>query len=108
MRTRTQYIPIMAAEVGMTLAAPLKVINQGHLRFSLPVGHLLSADNLHQMRANGAEFIFVAAPDTRSDEEVAIDTAQVARRVMEVFDGADLSEPGIAALFDQILCYRNA
>jgi hypothetical protein len=107
-RMRTQYLPIMSAEAGMTLAAPLKVINQGHIWYSLPAGHVLTVDNLHQMTVHGAEFIFISEPDTRSDEEVAEDTAVVAGRVMEVFAGADLSNPVMAALFDQVLAYRNA
>lgn len=108
MRTRTQYIPIVAAEEGMTLAAPLNVVKHGHMRFSLPAGHVLTDDNLYQMKANRAEFIFIAAHDTRSDEQIAEDTAQVAHRVMDIFSGADLSNPTMAALFDQILAYRNA
>lgn len=108
MRTRTQYLPIMSAKAGMTLAAPLKVVKHGHARFSLPLGHVLTADNLHQMTVNQVEFIFVAAPDLRSDEAIAVDTATVAGRVMKIFEHADLADPTMAALFDQILAYRNA
>ena len=108
MRTRTQYIPLVTAEEGMTLAAPLNVVKHGHMRFSLPAGHVLTFDNLHQMTVHGAEFIFITAPDTRSDEDIATDTAAVAGRVMDIFAGADLSNPTLAALFDQILAYRNA
>lgn len=108
MRTRTQYLPIIEAEAGMMLAAALKVVKYGHLRLSLPARHVLTPDNLHQMTAHQTEFIFIAEPDTRSDEQVAIDTAQVAHRVMEIFVGADLSDPTMSALFDQILAYRNS
>lgn len=107
-RMRTQYLPTMSAEVGMVLAATLKVVNQGRIRFSLPAGHVLTIDNLHQLTVNRTEFIFVSMPDPRSDEEVAIDTAVVAGRVLDIFAGADLSDPTMAALFDQILTYRNA
>ena len=107
-RMRTQYLPIMSAEVGMVLAAALKVVNQGRIRFSLPARHVLTLDNLHQMKANRAEFIFVSMPDPRSDEEIAVDTAAVAGRVLNIFAGADLSDPTMAAFFDQILTYRNA
>ena len=108
MRTRTCYIPIMEAEAGMTLAAAAKVTRQGKLRFSLPAGHVLTEDNLHQLAAHRAEFIFAALPDSRSDEQVASDTALVTCRVLDIFAGADLSEPTTAALFDQIYAYRNA
>lgn len=107
-RMRTQYLPIMSAEVGMVLAATLKVVNQGRPRFSLPAGHVLTLDNLHQMTVNRAEFIFVSVPDPRSDEDIAIDTAAVAGRVLKIFAGADLSDPTMAALFDQVLTYRSA
>jgi hypothetical protein len=48
------------------------------------------------------------APDTRSDEQVATDTALVAHRAMDIFAGADLSDPTMSVLFDQILAYRNS
>jgi len=98
----------MSAEAGMVLAATLKVVKQGRPQFSLPTGHVLTLDNLQQMRVNRAEFIFVSVPDPRSDEEIAIDTAAVAGRVLNIFAGADMSDPTMAAFFDQILTYRNA
>lgn len=108
MRTRTRYLPCNEAEADMMLAAPVNVINHGRLRFSLPLGHVLTADNLNQLRAHRAEFIFIAEADDRPDEQVAIDSAEDARRVMEIFVGADLSDPNMAALFDQVLTYRSA
>lgn len=107
-RSRPHYHPIIEAEAGMVLAAAVKVVNDGVLRFSLPAGHSLTEDNLHQLRAHRAEFIFVAEPDTRSDEEVAVDAALAARRVMQIFSGADLTDPNMAALFDKVLGYRSA
>ena len=108
MRTRPHYIPIIEAEAGMTLAAPVNVVSHGILRFSLPAGFTLTEDNLHQLRAHQAEFIFIAEPDPRSDEQVAVDAATAARRVMHIFSGADLTDPTMAALFDQVLAYRSA
>lgn len=108
MRYRTIYLPMAEAMAGMTLAAPLDVNRHGQLRFSLPRWHVLTEDNLSQMAANHAEFIFIVEPDGRSEEQVAIDTAQVAHRIMEIFSGANLSDPILLALFDQILTYRNA
>jgi hypothetical protein len=107
MRTRPRYLPIIEAEAGMVLGAPVRVVNHGVVRLSLPGGHTLTEDNLHQLAAHHAEFIFVAEPDTRSDEAVAVDAAQAAHRVMEIFSGADLSNPTMAALFDQIVNYRS-
>ena len=42
------------------------------------------------------------------DAHAYVDAALAARRVMEIFDGADLADPVMAALFDQILIYRSA
>jgi hypothetical protein len=108
MRMRTHYLPCNEAKAGMLLAAPVNVVDHGRLRFSLPTGHHLTADNLFQLKAHRAEFIFIAGADDRSDEQVAIDAAQNARRVMQIFAGADLADPDMAALFDQVLTYRSA
>ena len=108
MRTRPRYLPIIEAEAGMVLGAPVSVVTKGILRFSLPAGHTLTTDNLHQLIAHQAEFIFIAEPDLRPDEQVAVDAALAARRVMQIFSGADLTDPTLAALFDQVLAYRSA
>ena len=108
MRWLTHYIPICDAKAGMKLAAPLMVVKHGLLRFELPQGQVLTDDNLNQMNAHRTEFIFVSLPDTRSDEQVAIDTAQTAHRMIEVFAGADLSNPDLCALFDQVVVYKNS
>lgn len=108
MRTHLRYIPIDEVVPGMVLANHTNIVTGGMLRMSLPQGHTLTDDNLHQLNTHQAEFIFIAEPDTRSDEQVALDTAAVAHRVMEIFEGADLSQPHVAGLFDQVLRYRNA
>lgn len=108
MRTRTRYIPIIEAEPGMVLGDPLKVASHGVLRFALPAGHVLTEDNLRQLTIHQAEFMFVAEPEARSDEQIAVDAALAARRTMEIFSGADLTDPTLAALFDQVLTYRSA
>lgn len=92
----------------MVLGAPTNIVDSGVLRFSLPAGHVLTEDNLHQFAAHHAEFIFVAEPDHRSDEQAAIDAALATRRGMHIFSGADLSDPTLAALFVQVLAYRIA
>jgi hypothetical protein len=108
MRTRPHYLPLIEAEEGMVLAAPATIKHNGVLRFSLPANHALTDDNLRQLRAHHAEYLFVALPDHRSDEQVAVDAAQSARRTMEIFSGADLTDPTMAALFDQVLGFRSA
>ncbi|MBK8760308.1 MAG: hypothetical protein IPM03_07715 [Sulfuritalea sp.] len=108
MRTRPRYLPLIEAEPGMVLGTPVRVTRQGQHRYSLPAGHRLTGDNLRQLAAHHAEFIFVAEPDSRSDEEVAVDAANAAHRVLDIFSGADLADPTLAALFDQVLAYRSA
>jgi hypothetical protein len=107
MRTRPRYITVIEAETGMKLGAPATVINQGKL-FSLPAGHKLTDDNLLQLAAHRVEFIFVTEPDPRPDGQVAVDAAKAAHRVMEIFAGADLNDPIVATLFNQVIIYRSA
>ena len=108
MRTRPHYIPLSDAREGMTLGATATVVKSGILRLSLPTGHILNEDSLHQLKAHQAEFIFILEPDRRSDQQVALDASQAAGRLLQIFSGADLTEPNIAGLFDQILAYRSA
>jgi hypothetical protein len=108
MRTRHHYIPIVEAKDGMVLGAPANAVSGGSVGFSLPAGHALTEENLNQLLAHRVEFIFVLMPDTRSDEQVAIDAAMAARRIIKIFEAADFSDANTAALFDQVLGYRSA
>jgi hypothetical protein len=107
-RTRPRYLPIIEAKEGMVLGSPLKVVNNGVLRLFLPAGTVLTSDTLHQLIVHRAEYCFIDEPDTRSDQEVALNAALMAHRVMHIFSGADLSDPNMAALFDRVLTYRSA
>lgn len=107
MRTRHRYIPVTEAEVGMLLGAPANDVRGGAMSFSLPTGHALTEENLHQLHRHHVEFIFVALPDLRADHVVADDAAAVAGQVMRIFEGADLADPTMAELFDLILTYRS-
>ena len=108
MKTRPRYIPLIEIEAGMVLGGPVNVVHHGMLRFSLPAGHALTDGNLNQLAAHHAEFILIAEPDSRPDEQVAADAAHAAQRVLDIFAGADLTDPTMAALFDQVLIYRSA
>ena len=108
MRTRILYIPISEAEVGMALGAPLNVVHRGRLNLSLPVGHVLTEENLQQLSAHFAEFICVVQPDTRSDDVFATEQALAVTRVTQIFEGADLSDPTMASLFEQVLGFRTS
>lgn len=108
MRNRFRYLPIIEVEAGMVLALPVNVVNHGVLRLSMPAGFELTDDSVHQLIAHRAEFIYVIEPDRRTDEKVASDAAAMAGRVLHVFAGADLADPVMAALFDQVVIYRSA
>ncbi|MEI7841768.1 MAG: hypothetical protein WCI39_01950 [Gallionellaceae bacterium] len=107
MRTRPRYLPLFEVEPGMVLGAPVRVINHGYLSLSLPIGHELNDDSLHQLVAHGAQALFVLEADSRPDEQIAVDAAAAAKRVMKIFEGADLSNPTMASFFDQVLVYRS-
>ena len=108
MRTRPRYLPIIEAEPGMVLGAPLNTVERGILSVSLPAGHILTEENVHQLRTRHAEFIFIAEPDPRTDEEVGADAALAAHRVMQIFEGVDLKDRNMLTLFDQVLIHRSA
>lgn len=108
MRTRQHFIPIESVQVGMVLSESCNIIERGYLSMTLPAGHALTQENLDQLNTHHAEFVYVDQSDTRSDEQVAVDAALAARRVMYIFEGADLSQPHMAAFFDQVLSYRSA
>jgi hypothetical protein len=107
MRTRPRYITLIEAEAGMELAAPLSTVSHGILSLKLPAGHILTHDSLQQLHAHKAESIFIVEPDTRPSGQIAIKAAEAAHRVMEIFAGADLSDPAMATLFNQILIFHS-
>jgi hypothetical protein len=107
-RTRHHYIPIVEAQAGMVLFAPADAVGGGSLLFSLPQGHALTEDNLHQLRAHHVEYIFVSEPDDRPEEAIAVENGVVAGKVLHIFHGADMADPTTATLFEQVLAYRRA
>ncbi|MFA6119875.1 MAG: hypothetical protein WCT35_02650 [Sideroxydans sp.] len=108
MRNRTRFITIIEAEPGMTLGADVNVVNHGILRLSLKEGAILTELDIRQLSTYQAEYIFIVEPDSRVPEQVAVDVAKVANRVMEIFSGADLTDPMLAKLFNQVILYRSA
>ena len=104
---RLRYIPFDEIEVGMIVGLPVNLTERNILRLHLPAGHVLTEGNLRQLYANGAEFVCIALPETRSAEEIAADAAASAGRTLRIFEDADLGEPTMAALFDRVLGYRS-
>jgi hypothetical protein len=108
MRIRHTFIPMAQAQAGMVLSQPTQVTERGFLSMTLPAGHILTDENLSQLNAHHAEFLYIDRPDSRSDEQVAEDVATAVGRSLAIFDGADLTDPHMAAFFDQVLAYRSA
>ncbi|HRK38783.1 MAG TPA: hypothetical protein PK347_10365 [Burkholderiaceae bacterium] len=108
MRIRQRFIPVEEACVGMVLGVAANAVERGLLSLTLPASHVLTEASLGQLVAHHAEFIQIEYPDQRTDEAVADDVAVAARRVLEIFEDADLTEPTLAALFEQVLAYRSA
>lgn len=104
MRTRKHYLPIAHASAGMVLAEP---VQDAYQRTYLPAAVALTEEHLQQLSARHAEFICIAVPDERSDEQVAADTAKATQRVTELFQRADGQDPMVAALLQQVLVYRS-
>jgi hypothetical protein len=44
----------------------------------------------------------------RSAQDIAVDVAVACSRVLEIFEYADLTDAGVADLFNQVLTYRSA
>jgi hypothetical protein len=105
---RTQYIPIGEAKPGMVLGGTAFGVEGSYLTLSLPTDQVLTEDSIYQLVRHQVEYIFVAAEDPRSEDQKAEDAAQAARQAMQIFAGADLAEPTMAALFAQVLAYRSA
>jgi hypothetical protein len=104
---RLTYLPFDQVEVGMVLGEPVTLTDRNILRFSLPAGHQLTEGNLRNLATHRAEFLCIARPDMRSEDERISETAATVARVTHIFEGADLSQPVMAALFNRVLSYRS-
>lgn len=104
-RQRVRYLPLADALRGMQLAENVK---DGYRRCLLPQGTTLTQENIQQLQAHHIEFICVSHADHRTAERIAVDSASAAHAVLEIFDHTDLTDPVMAALFNQVLMYRSA
>jgi hypothetical protein len=107
MKTRNRTINLTEAVIDMVLAESVDAVKYGIRSQLFPVGHRLTDDTLLQLVLSRVELISIREPDYRSSGQVAIETAEAAHRVMEIFADADLSRPIMASLFDQVLTYRS-
>lgn len=100
MRIRRLVIPVDQAQAGMVLGQPLEVVFRRMLGLTVPAGPILTEETLNQLSVHHAELVCIDQADHRSDEQVAVDADQAARRVLTLFEGADLCAPRMAAFFD--------
>lgn len=107
MAIRLRYLPLSDVTEGMVLGAPLVLPEHGVSTFGLPMGHVLTETNLHQMAVRHAEFVCIQQEDTRSDDERAAEIAASEARVRHIFRSADLSQPLMARLYGAVLAYRG-
>ena len=106
-RLRRHYLPFDEVEPGMVLGEAITLTDRHVLRFSLPAGHTLTETNLRQLAVHHAEFVCIAMPDQRSDEQIAADVAAATARVRDIFAGGDMSHPVLAALYARVLSFRT-
>lgn len=107
MKYRKRYVPLNEVQVGMLLGAPANAVRRGAMIFSLPADHALTEENIQQLAAHEVEYIYVLVPDLRDDATIAADSAASAQQTVNIFAGADLSDPTMLAFFDQVLQYRS-
>jgi hypothetical protein len=85
-----------------------EAVKDRYQRTLLPSGSTLTPENLQQLQAHEVEFICVTFIDDRPPEEIAAHAAATAHTVVDIFQSADLTQPVLAALFNQVLMYRSA
>lgn len=107
MNYRLHYLPLPDIAPGMVLGAPLILTEKGVISFSLPLGHVLTASNLQQMKVRQAEFVCVQEVDSRSDAECAAARAQAEARLQRLFRAADLRQPAVASLYEAVRAFRS-
>jgi len=102
MKFRLKKIPLDLAEPGMLLAAA--VCNQrGDVL--LQAGCELSASSLSGLRMRGVGHVAVQQVDSRSEDELAVERAQVLDRLNLLFRNAG-QDDHLASLYQLVLEYR--
>jgi hypothetical protein len=102
MKLRLKKIPLGQAEPGMQLAAA--VCNQRG-EVLLQAGCELSASGLSGLRKRGVGHIVVQMADPRSEDELAVERAQVLDRLNLLFRNAG-QDQHLASLYHLVLEYR--
>lgn len=108
MATRTRHLAPQDLQPGMALAQALTLVEHGIVTYSLPAGHVLTQENLHQLASHHAVCVRVEQQDTRTDTQREADTARQVGRLKMIFRHADLDAPESQALLQALLAHRSA
>jgi len=108
MNTRHRFLPLSRVTPDMVLARPVMVTERGKVVLNLPVEHVLTRNNLAQLRAHHAQYVCVLEEDYRgrlARERFEMDQIE---RLQTIFCHADLGDPETRAFFEAVLAYRAA
>ena len=102
MKIRKKLIPIVFAEEGMKLGAPVND-TQGHAL--LPDGAELSERSLSSLRRRNVTCISILEEDPRSEEELAIEREKTTERINVMFHKTE-QDANMELLHQLVLEYR--
>lgn len=102
MKIRNKLIPLVFAEEGMKLGAP---VNDTQGRPLMPDGAELSEKSLASLRRRGVSCISILEEDPRSEEELVIERDKTTARINALFSKTD-NTANMELLHQLILEYR--
>lgn len=108
MATRTRYLALSDLTPGMVLAQPLTLVEHEVVTYSLPAGHVLTEENLHQLASHHSVGALVQQEIDRTDAQHLAHIQRQSARLQMIFRHADLSVPQTQALVAVLLAHRSA
>jgi hypothetical protein len=108
MATRTRYLALSDLAPGMVLAQPLTQVEHEVVTYTLPAGHVLTDENLHQLASHHAVGALVLQEIDRSDAQHLAHIQRQSARLQMIFRHADLTVPQTQALVAVLLAHRSA
>lgn len=108
MATRTRYLALSDLAPGMLLARPLTLVEHEVVTYTLPAGHVLTEENLHQLASHHSVGALVQQEIERTDEEHQAHIQRQSARLHRIFRHADLTAPQAQALVAALLAHRSA
>lgn len=107
MRTRTRFLAIDDVTPGMVLAEPAMAMDHGFMGLKFPAGLVLTQESIDQLWAHQAEYVEIEEPDARTDDSRLAESESALQDLTARFSRLDLTEPVVAALFQQLVNYRS-